>query len=81
MVLSDIEALRPFASKATLFCAPGDVESLITAMRNSLDHCDEMWHEGEKLIPVVRERVDITGVAKRYFELYTELTASEPHKT
>jgi hypothetical protein len=30
---------------------------------------------------VVRERVDITGVAKRYFELYTGLTASEPHKT
>jgi hypothetical protein len=77
MILSDIEPLRAFASKATSLCAPGDVKSLIASMHYALDHCDEMWQEGEDLIPAFRERFDITGVAKRYFDLYARLVRYE----
>jgi glycosyltransferase involved in cell wall biosynthesis len=73
MILSDIEPLRAFASKATSLCAPGDVKSLIASMHYALGHCDEMWQEGEDLIPAFRGRFDITGVAKRYFDLYARL--------
>jgi glycosyltransferase involved in cell wall biosynthesis len=73
MVLSDIEPLRLFASKATSLCAPGEVSSLIASMHYGLDHCADMWQEGEKLIPTFRERFDINGVAKRYFDLYARL--------
>ena len=75
MVLSDIEPLRLFASKATSLCVPGDVISLIASMHYGLDHCDDMWQEGEKLIPAFRERFDITGVAMRYFDLYSSLAS------
>jgi glycosyltransferase involved in cell wall biosynthesis len=70
MVVSDIEPLREFVSKATAVCRPGEVSSLIGSIQYGLDHCEEMWQEGEKLVPMFQERFDIRRVANRYFDLY-----------